>query len=57
MEHIHNTIPVPSEKSKMVSFGSAIMKHMVVFAFWSRFAIKLICCIAFGSESSALLFT
>ena len=39
----------------MVSFTSSIMKKFVVFAFSSRtrFSVKLICCIAFGSASSA----
>ena len=53
MEHIHNTFTVPCEKSKMVSFTSSIMKNIFVFLSQFRFAVKLICCIAFGSASSA----
>ena len=52
MEHIHNTLTVPCEKSKMVSFASLIMKNIVAPAAQSRFPVKLICCIAFGSASS-----
>ena len=36
----------------MVSLASSIMKNFV-FLSRSRFAAKLICCIAFGSASSA----
>ena len=53
VEHIHNTFTVPCEKSKMVSFASSIMKNIVAPAAQSRFPVKLICCIAFGSASSA----
>ena len=53
MEHIHNTFIVPCERSKMVSFASSIIKSIVVFPYWSGFAANLICCIAFGSASSA----
>ena len=52
MEHIHNTRTVFSEKSKMVSFASPIMRNTVVFSARSRFPAKLICCIAFESASS-----
>ena len=41
----------PFEKSNLVSFFSSIMKNIV--ALFSRFPVKLICCIAFGSASSA----
>ena len=40
------------EKSKMVSFASSIMKNIIVFPTWSRFPVKRICCVAFGSASS-----
>ena len=36
----------------MVYFASSIMKN-IVFCGWFRFAVKLICYIAFGSTSSA----
>ena len=52
MEHNHNIITVPCEKSKMVSITSSIMKNIVLPA-QSKFPVKLICCIAFGSISSA----
>ena len=53
----YNTVSVPCEKSKMVSFGSSKMKRkikikIVVSPFSSKFTIKLIYCIAFGSASS-----
>ena len=48
-DDIHNTLLVLCEKSKMVSFAPSIMKNIIVFPSWSRFAIKLICYIAFGS--------
>ena len=53
MEHIHNTLTVPCEKSKMVSFASSIMKNIEGPAARSKFPVKLICYIAFGSASSA----
>ena len=34
-------------------FASYMMKIIVVFPPQSRFSVKLICCIAFGSASSA----
>lgn len=48
---MHNTFTVPSEKFYSVSFTSAIMKNIVLFAFGSRvrFPVRLIYCIAFGS--------
>ena len=39
----------------MVSFTSSRMKNIVVTAGRCRFPVKLICCIAFGLESSACL--
>ena len=41
---MHNTFTVPCEKSKIVKN---------ILAFFSRFLVKLICCIVFGSVSSA----
>ena len=52
-KHNYNTCTVSYEKSKMVSFASSIIKDIVVFPAQSRFPVKLICCIAFGSASSA----
>ena len=52
MEHIHNTFTVPCEKSKTVSFASSMMKNIVAPAAGSKFPVRLICCIAFGSASS-----
>ena len=49
----YNTFTGPCEISKVVSFASSIMKNIVVFPDWSRFSIKLICCIAFAFASSA----
>ena len=46
----YNTFTVPCEKSKIVSFASSIMKTTSAR---SRFPVKLICFIAFGSASSA----
>ena len=44
---------VPCEKSKMVSFASSIMEKIVVFPHRPKFLVKLICCMASGSASSA----
>ena len=44
---------VPCEKSKIVSFGSSVMKNIVLFPSRSKFPVKIICCIAFESVSSA----
>ena len=52
-DNIHNTLKVPCETTKMVSLVSSIMKNIAVSASRSRFVVKLICCIAFGSASSA----
>ena len=53
-DDMHNTSTVPCEKSKIVFFDSSIMKSIAVCpARSSRFAVKLICCIAFASASSA----
>ena len=47
-DDIHNTVTVPC------SFASSVMKSIVVFPARPKFAVKLICCIAFGSVSSAI---
>ena len=36
---------------KSVSFASSIMKDICVLPSWSRFPVKLTCCIIFGSAS------
>ena len=51
-DNIHNTVTVTCEKPKMVSFTCSVMKN-VVFSFRSRFPVKLIYFIAFGSTSRA----
>ena len=48
-----NTLRVPCESCKMVSFTSSIMKNIVVFSSRSRFPENLVCCLAFGSVSTA----
>ena len=50
---MYNTLSIRYEKFKIVFFASWIMKNIVVFSALNRFAIKLICCIAFRSASSA----
>ena len=52
-DNIDNTVTVPYEKSKMVYFASSVMKNTVVSPARSRFHVKLICCVAFRSASSA----
>ena len=47
---VYNTITIPCEKSKIVSIAFLVMKSIV--ATWSRFPVKLIYCIAFGSVLS-----
>ena len=37
----------------MVSFAFSILINIVAFPSRSRFAVKLICCMAFGSEYNA----
>ena len=46
-------LTVSSEKSNMVYFVSLIMKNIVSPFAWSRFPVKLICCIAYGLAWSA----
>ena len=41
------------KKSKMVSLASSKMKNVKVFSARSRFLLKIVCCIAFGSASNA----
>ena len=53
VEHIPNSFTVPCEKSKIVSLPFSIMKNEVVCPGLSRFPVKLICCIAFGSASNS----
>ena len=48
----YNTLTVPCEKSKTVSFASSQIKYVVVCSPPFRFEVKLIYCIAFGSASS-----
>ena len=48
----YNTFTVPCEKCKTVSFASSLMKNIAEPSTISRFRVKLICCIAFGSEIS-----
>ena len=52
-DDIHKMLTVRCEKSKIVFFASSIMKNIVAFSSRSRFPVKLNCCIAFGSTSSA----
>ena len=52
-DDVPNTLRVPCEKSKMLFFASSIMRNIVVSPSQSRVAVKLICCIAFESASSA----
>ena len=49
---IHNTLTVLCEKSKMISFAFSIMKKIAMLPSRSKFAVKLICCIAFESASN-----
>ena len=49
----YKTFTIPCEKSKMFSIASSIIKNIVVPFALSRFPVKLIYYIAFGSVSSA----
>ena len=53
VECINNTYTVPDEKSRIVSLTSLIMKNILLFPAHSRFPVKLIFSIAFGSASSS----
>ena len=44
---------MPCEKSKIVSFTSSIMKHIVETASQFKLSQKSTCCIAFGVVSNA----
>ena len=52
-EDILNTLTVSCNESKTVSHASSMMKSIVAPGFCCRFAVILICCIAFGWASSA----
>ena len=52
IKQIYSTFPIPCAKSKIVSLTSSIMKEIVAFLTHSRFPVKLICCITFGSALS-----
>ena len=52
-KYICDTLTDLCEKSRMVSFTSPIMKNIVPPSIRSRYLVKLICCIAFESTSSA----
>ena len=49
----NNTLKVPREKSETVSFTFSMMKKIFAHSARFRFPVKLICCIAFRSASSA----
>ena len=51
--HVYNTLRVTSEKLNMVSFTYSRMKSIHAPSAQSRFPVKLICCITFGSASGA----
>ena len=46
-----NTLSVPFEKSKTVSFASSVIKNIVAPCALSRFPVKLNFRLAFGSSS------
>ena len=52
-QNIYNTLTIPCEKIKIVSFNSSIMRNIAVFLSQYRFPTKVICCINFGLEPSA----
>ena len=49
-----NTLTVSGDKFKIVSVAASIANNIVLFLSSSRFPVKLIYCIAFGSVSSAV---
>ena len=53
VELVYNTFAFPCENSRIVLLTSLIMNNIAVFPARSRFLVKLICCITFGSESGA----
>ena len=52
-KYIFDTLTDLCEIPKMVSFASSMMKNIVTPSIRSRYPVKLICCIAFGSRLSA----
>ena len=48
MEHVYNTLAVPCEKFKIISFTFSIIKSINLLLLPSRLQVKLICCIAVG---------
>ena len=50
---VYDTLTVPCEEFKIVSFTSLRMNIVYVSPTRSRFAVKLICCIPFGLASTA----
>ena len=61
-ENVHNAFTVPCQKSKIVPFSSSILINIILltltisteaFQPLSRFPLKWIYCIAFGSASTA----
>ena len=51
--HIYKTFTVPYKSCNTISFVSSRMKKILVFPALSKFAIKLMCWIALGSEFNA----
>ena len=45
-------LTVPCQKSRVVFFASSIIRDIFVFPAWSKFCMKLICWMGFGSASS-----
>ena len=50
---VYNTFTFLYEKYRIVSLTSSKIKSKILFPALSRFPIRLVCCIAFGSASSA----
>ena len=48
----YNTFTVHCEKFKIVPFASSYMKKIFTYSAISKFPVKLISCIAFGSASN-----
>ena len=48
MKENHNTLIIPFEKTKTVSFVFSIMKYSLAPSALVRFPVKFICCYAFG---------
>ena len=45
-------LTVACQKSRVVFFATSIIRDILVFPTWSKFLMKLICWIGFGSASS-----